>query len=443
MIARDGSEATSESQASGAPDSDFQEAYLVRSSDPRLGYATDNARRMQLPLERALLQLATLAAGEPGAPRINVLAAYDPAAVTLQAVGRGLVVAPANPTQLTAGRLGALAYRAGFDFVEMRRYPPSVYASVAAGDRFEIVTSPIDRLWPNARISGQGELMATEFAAAGPPDPGFTVAMLQVYTAPGVSFATGVSNQVQASLATALTGLTAALGADGIVGAVQIAAGFTPAATDLTSVGRAVLMRHPTVAADRLSGYALQAGFGFVQHRPNAVGGAAVYAAAYPSNGAPPDILGDGEIALGVLTELSVRPELPLTGAFDWCLTPCCGAAASLSTALPDPGSSTTYVRKVLRATAPGTLTVDASFSLNNAAEPYQFMLVPRSGDDTEPRLTKDQYDDLLNFVDTYHPVGIEVVTRGIRRFVHGFARPANWDQLPTAATFPRYRANR
>jgi len=171
VIASDGSEGVSESQASGPPDSDFREAYLVRADDSRTDYASDNARRMQLPLEQALLQLAALAAAEPGSPRITVLSAYDPAASNLQAAGRGLIVAPSNATQLTAVRLGALAYRPGFDYVEMRRYPPSVYASVKAGERFEIVRSPIDRLWPNARISGLGELMATEFAAAGPPIP--------------------------------------------------------------------------------------------------------------------------------------------------------------------------------------------------------------------------------------------------------------------------------
>jgi hypothetical protein len=443
VIASDGSEGVTESQASGLPDSGFLEAYLVRTNDTKLDYASDAARRMQLPLEPALLQLATSAAAEPGSPRITVLSAYDPAASNLQAVGRGLVVAASDATKMTAGRLGALAYRAGFDYIEMRRYPPSVYASVKAGDRFEIVRSPIDRLWPNARISGLGDLMATEFAAAGPPDPDFSVAMLQIYTAPGVGFAQGASNQVQAQLARALTALVAAIASDSMEGDVQVITGFSPAALDLTSVGRAVLMRHPAVSADRLAGYALQAGFAFVHHRPNASGGPAIYAASYPASGPPPNIFADDDLALGVLIEVSVRPELALEGSFDWCLTPCCGAAASLSAALPKPGSSSTYVRKVLRATASGTITIDASFSLNDAADAYQFVLTPRQNDGAGPRLTKDQYDDLLNFVDAYHPVGVEVVTRGIRRFVHGFHRPPNWDQLPTVATFPRYRINR
>ena len=55
--------------------------------------------------------------------------------------------------------------------------------------------------------------------------------MLEVYTGAGVSLATGVSNQVQPPLASALTALVAAIASDGVAGDVQITAGFNPAAT--------------------------------------------------------------------------------------------------------------------------------------------------------------------------------------------------------------------
>ena len=93
---------------------------------------------------------------------------------------------------------------------------------------------------------------------------------------------------------------------------------------------------------------------------------------------------------------------------------------------------------------ATGTVMVDAAFSLDDAAEPYEVVIVPAAlPQGVEPRLTKDQYDDLLNFLDAYHPLGVEVVTRGIRGFVHGFREPPGWSQLPTAATFPTYRTGR
>lgn len=437
-----GTTGVTEAATSGAPDPDFQPAYLINSNIPGVTYASPGAHQMQLPLDTALQTLAKLVAAEPGSPQMTVLAAFDAAASTLQSVGRGLVVAP-PATGLTAARLGALAYRAGFAYIERRRYPASVYASVAPGARFRIVRTPIQRLWSNARISGLGQFMATEFGAAGPPDPGFTPASLQVYTNPGVAFDAGVSNQVQAVLAAALDQLVTTLAADGVAGAVEIAAGFTPTAADLTSVGRAALIRHPAVTPDRLAGYALTAGFAFVQNRPNAPGGPAVYVAAYASNTAPPNVFTDDDLILDVMAELSIEPQLPITGAFDWCLTPCCGAAATLSTALPAPGATGLFVHKVLSGTRYGAVTIDASFSLDDAAQPYQFILKPVLRDGAAPRLTKDQYDDLLNFIYTYSPVGVEAITRGIRGFVHGFARPPGWSQLPTSETFPRYRANR
>ncbi len=449
ILSGDGRENVSEAEVSGAPDPDFRIEYLIRSDDARVDYASEAARRMQLPLEVALLKLADLVAAEPGSPRLTVLAAYDAATPTLQSVGRGLIVAPSpSATTPTAGRLGAIAYLAGFSYIERRRYPPSVYLSVPMGERFEIVRSPIERLWPNARMSGRGEFQATEFEAAGPPDANFNGGMLQPYTGTGVTFISGVSNAMQVTLATTLTALVAALQHDGIVGNLQVLMGFQPQANDLTSVGRALLMQHPTVSADRLAGYALQAGFGFVQHRPNTPAGPAVYAAAYAVRGQPLNIFTDNDVILNSLSQVRIRPELPLAGQLDWCVTPCCPTDAVLSTALPDPSEPPGNTRKILHGTATGIITIIASFSLRDAAEPYQFLLVPRimpgdGGTPTEPRLTKDQYDDLLNFLEAYHPLGVEGIAQSIRRYVHGFHRPPRWDNLPTSATYPRYRVNR
>jgi hypothetical protein len=438
-----GNTGVTEAAGSGTPDADFQEAYLLSSNIPTVSYASPAARRMQLPLDTALRRLVAFVAAEPSAPQITVLAAYDSTATNLQAVGRGLVMAPSGNT-LTAARLGALAYRAGFSYIERRRYPASVYASVSEGPRFQIVSSPIQRLWPNARISGLGELMRTEFAAAGPPDPGFTTAILQLYTNAEVAFAAGVSNLVQPTLTAALNQLMILLANEGVTGTLQIVTGFTPSAADLTSVGRAVLMRHPTVTADRLSGYCLEAGFGFVQHRPNVSGQPAVYAAAYAANAAPLNVFTDSDLVINELAELSVQPQLQITGALDWCVTPCCGAAGSLTTAYPAPGATGLFIHKILQGTQFGTITLDASFSLNDAAEPYQFIVIPRALErGSQPRLTKDQYDDLLNFLDAYCPAGVEAITRRIRGLVHGFSRPPGWTQLPTSATFPRYRLKR
>jgi hypothetical protein len=107
------------------------------------------------------------------------------------------------------------------------------------------------------RRNHNGTTATSPAVVVGPPDPRFSVAMLQIYTGTRVGFGANVSNQVQPPLATALTALVAAMGSDGVAGNMQIVTGFSPAASNLTSVGRAVLMRHPAAGADRLAGYML------------------------------------------------------------------------------------------------------------------------------------------------------------------------------------------
>ena len=402
--------------------------------------------------------------------------------------------------------------------------------------------------------------MAAEFAAAGPPDPNFVPSMLQTFTDARASF-TGVSDQVQPSLAIALSALLDALAADNAAGVLQVTAGYTPQDPTLLSVGRAVVARHASVAPDRLCGYALQAGFGFVEYRAQQPGGAAVYMAAYPATGAPPNLLstssaapavvharigtaaaadvqtlslnGDptdgwftlvfkgqpaavrynasaaqlqaaltalpaigannavctggplpaavtitfaGALATGpqplisiggnslvgppdpnasyvnlyfnpvtqnLVGTLAIQPQLAVEGQLDWGLQSVCPAAALLSTALPDPSDQAGIHEEIIQGTSAGAVAAVATFSLRDFSKPYQFQILPYSAAATSPRLTKDQYDDLLNFLDAYHPLGVEGVTAGLRAFVHGFARPPRWDRLRTARTFPRYRVNR
>ena len=236
--------------------------------------------------------------------------------------------------------------------------------------------------------------------------------------------------------------------------ALQVIAGYTPLDPTLLSVGRAVRVRHPAVAAERLAGYALQAGFGFVQHRTLDAGGPAVHMAAYPSSGSPPNLLAGAaatdrslNVYLNTLTELAIRPQLAVKGRLGWDIRPVCPASAELSTALPDPTDKPGIAEKIFQGTRAGAVAAVATFSLSDSSEPYQFLVLAgaRAGNDParQPRLSKDQYDDLLNFLDAHHPLGTEAVTKGLRGFVHGFRRPPRWDRLATAASFPRYRTNK
>jgi hypothetical protein len=160
-------------------------------------------------------------------------------------------------------------------------------------------------------------------------------------------------------------------------------------------------------------------------------------------------LIGPGEasanyhnIYLKGLTELGVQPQLAVAGQLDWGVQCARPATAVLSTALPDPADQPGVHEEVLQGTATGAVAAVATFSLRDFSDPYQFRIVAANAATAPPRLSKDQYDDLLNLLDTYHPVGVEGVTVGVRAYVHGFARPPRWDRLPTAKTFARYRVD-
>ena len=172
VLGGDGSLNTTETAMSGPPEADFRKDYLLTSNSAAIDYAP-NANRMQLALEQAVLSLARLAALEPGAPRITVLAAYDPASANLQRVGRGLMVAASSAT-LTAARLGALAFLAGFAYIERRRYPASVYLSVPVGNRFEIVAGPLRRSGPMRGSAARARSWPASSTPPGLPTPGST-----------------------------------------------------------------------------------------------------------------------------------------------------------------------------------------------------------------------------------------------------------------------------
>ena len=141
-------------------------------------------------------------------------------------------------------------------------------------------------------------------------------------------------------------------------------------------------------------------------------------------------------------TQLSVQPQLPIAGRLDWSAQAVCPAAAGLSTALPDRSDAPGMTEQVFQATAAGAVAAVSTFSLNDFSDPYQFTITPLAGPGgAPPRLSKDQYDDLLNFLDACHPLGVAGLTRQLRGYVHGFQRPARWDRLPTSQTYPRYRS--
>jgi len=132
-IARDGSGASAEADASGVLRAPVKPFYLVTSNAAGVNYgANPNNRRMHIALERTFI---TLLARNPAlAATLTVSKSFDPNDPGLHAAGRALVM---TSGAVASDRLAALAHHAGFDFVQ--RQGANVYASVADDSAIEIV----------------------------------------------------------------------------------------------------------------------------------------------------------------------------------------------------------------------------------------------------------------------------------------------------------------
>jgi Concanavalin A-like lectin/glucanases superfamily len=108
--------------------------------DPAPGAPPPDPHLVQAGLAGPLDRLVALAAAEPGASgRLRIGAAFDPGAGDLRATGRAVLL---GHSTVPRGRLAALAHRAGFDFVAVRKDArpdgTQVYAAAAPGDYFTV-----------------------------------------------------------------------------------------------------------------------------------------------------------------------------------------------------------------------------------------------------------------------------------------------------------------
>jgi hypothetical protein len=138
-IDRDGNSLSKESDMSGIPeeDVDFNATFLLTHNRLNVDYGTNsNSRLMQFALKTQLDALVDLlaAANPPIAGNLIVDKAFDETDPGLHKVGRAVLLHHQN---LALDQLGVLAHRAGFDFVRNDR--THIYASVAAGEKLEIV----------------------------------------------------------------------------------------------------------------------------------------------------------------------------------------------------------------------------------------------------------------------------------------------------------------
>lgn len=189
---------------------------------------------------------------------------------------------------------------------------------------------------PGQGIAADGNLRTTEADAVGTVDdePDFDVAWLCAHQdQPGLDFGGAEpSRMMQQSVRQALDALLARLGP----GTLHVVKAYDPAAGDLHSVGRALLLAHDTIDAADLAVQAHAAGFGWVQHTGTgqvhvAQPRADIFRITPPETGPgpqPPDLTEGQDLALGIdpdqsgFADAQVRWSVVQTGAGSATLTP-------------------------------------------------------------------------------------------------------------------------
>jgi hypothetical protein len=290
----------------------------------------------------------------------------------------------------------------------------------------------IDHLADQATIAGNGDQAISEQEAVGAPGEAINPIYLITSNAAGVDFETNLSNrQMQIALEQRFNALNALLqGQSGL----QVLKAFDPNDPGLHRAGRGLLLTHKTIAPDQLGALAHQVSFGFVRRQ-----GAQIYCSVAAGEKieitrAPNLTPLEDELVVGQPADLRARSDtLPATGNFNWSLTPVgrgsgsfgfmSGPAARFTPDQPGPAAlNVTYLEQDPNGTFPYT---------------FEIRLKP-SLEATNAVIPKHQYDLIMNVLNFFHPIGVQVVTSNLRK------RVVEIEQDPTKAfpvyTYPDFR---
>lgn len=510
-IDRDGGALSNESEISGtaADDQSFNEIYLLRHERPEVNYlGIENNRRMQAPVKNVLDTLVGLLAQAAVSGKLIIRKSFDPADNGLHSVGRALRLTHEN---LALSPLGAMAHKAGFDFV--RNEGSEIYASMAAGEKLEIgvgrpqadpppppgidvfssktihlqvvpdtlpingefdwtlitcdagrahfeahpedaglrtaVTSrrrlqlvadapgevtlrveymlarrtvsatrtiriSIENLPNNRTIAGDGDMQIVEAAAVGTPETAFNPIYLITSNAP-VAFGPPDSRRMQIVLERPFLRLVKLIqDAGAATNQLRVLQTFDPASPGLHRVGRAMRLRHNVLDAGLLGALAHRAGFGFVKRT-----GADIFVSV--AEGEKIEIVRadnqtplSDEVVSGLPIELQARFQtLPADGEFNWSTRKVGNGDGSMDVVL--------QAKTKFTPGSPGLLALSVTYleADPQSTNPYTFEIRLKSALDVPgTNIPKHQYDLLMNVLNYFHPIGVEVVTRNIREHV-------------------------
>lgn len=271
-------------------------------------------------------------------------------------------------------------------------------------------------------------------AIAGAPDPGFDPAYLVTHApSAAIDFGAAADNQrMQVATRDALDRLVALLAARGVARRTRVTEAFVPGGAGVEGVGRRIVLGHERLDPGVLGALASRF-FDYVQRS-----GTAVTAYVRPSpwiaigeaaTGAPPP----AELTIDTAPALVVVPAALPPGTYNWSMRLTGAGTGTLNTIL-GPAVKFTPAHT-------GRLTLTLTYVANDPsrAAPYTFEVRLKPALDTPATIIpKPQYDIIMNLLDAFHPVGVEVRTTQLRKHVPEI------EQDPTKAfsaySFPNFR---
>ncbi len=267
----------------------------------------------------------------------------------------------------------------------------------------------------NESIAANGDRKMTETAAVGgvgtPPDPRYLIS----FSDPDVDTSANANNQLmQIAAERPLRRLLALVKPLAPAGQkLVIVKSYDPLDAGLHKAGRALRLRHTAIAADKLGALAHFAGFGYVRRQVTEV-----YCSAAEDNfieiaraGGQPL---DDEVVAGTPIKLTARfTTLPADGVYNWSVVPAGCGKGSFDVVL-QPGVTFTPQ-------APGLVALNLSYLERDQQStfPYTFEVRLKPALDVPATvIPKHEYDLIMNVLNYFHPIGVEVVTTNIREHV-------------------------
>lgn len=252
-------------------------------------------------------------------------------------------------------------------------------------------------------------------------------------------------HRMQAAVAENLDLLLAELERRQVTGRLVIAAAFDAGGDLSAREGRRLVLRHPNLAAGPLAAAAFAVGFAHVERSGADVvvrqppGQLLVVRGPVGVDRSPVLEIDEGStMDITATPNATVVKQAGLTG-------PAPGGDPQLSwaTGTFDTGEialdSSTQPTVRLTARAAGTAWAQASYLLGSGRVPYTFQVRLRGELNTPAtKIAKDQYDLIMNILNTLHPVGVEVDTSAIRP--HVIEIQGDRQQANPEFTFPKFR---